>query len=483
MENAPAPNFIAFEHDPAVLDPAAAAAAVIHAWALEDLSSDEDMFAPAEPTMQFVKGHSVHGDVHAFAKAMTRFIQGGRMSAYDITRQVQAWAARCDDITHGIIHSIMLPTPRGFSLADRGESVVGTAAEPLKFLDIALRRAWELNPHGGAMNAGAPVPAESGGAGRQAAILKDFSAWFCRRFARVEAAREAKNQIETKCGQTQAGEHHIQTFKDWLEKLPEDLDDTLASTSHIEHFLASLSPLVPADLEDAYDPPRKTLTDEHAAEQNGAGFGSLTDCMTRMLVLERPVARAARTLDLDQHWVDFANRKLSKTDTTKAGRKKLIGAVEMGDTHLTEASSRALMAGYANSAASKVRLELGGRIDAVESSVGALSTQLRTVDSKMDSMKEELLQAVGKGSKGGKGADKGKHWQQRPQQQQQQQQRWSQQPQQQQQRWSQQPQQQPQAPQSSWQSTVPAPVAVLDQWEEAARVLGLRWTTSGAQLP
>jgi len=348
LEDAPAPNFIAFGHDPDVPDPAAAAAdaaaaAVIHAWALEELSSDEDMFAPAEPTMQFVKGHSVHGDVHAFAKAMTRIIQGGRMSSYDITRQVQAWAARCDDITHGIIQCIMQPTPRGFSLADRGESVVGTVAEPLKFLDIALRRAWELNPHGGAMNAGAPVPAESGGAGRQAAILKDFSAWFCRRFARVEAAREAKNQIETKCGQTQAGEHHIQTFKDWLEKLPEDLDDTLASTSHIEHFLASLSPLVPADLEDAYDPPRKTLTDEHAAEQNGAGFGSLTDCMARMLVLERPVARAARTLDLDQHWVDFANRKLSKADTTKAGRKKLMGAVEMAETHLTEASSRATL--------------------------------------------------------------------------------------------------------------------------------------------
>ena len=119
LENAPASNFIAFGHDPDVPDPAAAAA-VINAWALEDLFSDADMFAPAEPTMQFVKGHSVHGDMHAFAKTMTRFIQGGRMSAYDITRQVQAWAARCDDITHGIIQRVMLPTPQGFSLADRG---------------------------------------------------------------------------------------------------------------------------------------------------------------------------------------------------------------------------------------------------------------------------------------------------------------------------------------------------------------------------
>ena len=117
------------------------------------------------------------------------------------------------------------------------------------------------------------------------------------------------------------------------------------------------------------------------------------------------MARAARNLDLDQHWIDYAGRKLSRSDTTKAGRKKLMGAVEMGDTPLTEASSRALMAGYADSAASKVgaqlRSEFGGRIDAVESSVGALSTQLQTVDSKMDVMKNELLQAVRKGGKGG----------------------------------------------------------------------------------
>ena len=115
----------------------------------------------------------------------------------------------------------------------------------------------------------------------QVATLKDFSVWFCRRFARVEAAHEAKSQIEVKCGQTQAGEHYIQAFKDWLEKLPEDLDGTLAATTHIEHFLASLSPLVPSELEDSYDPPRKTLIDEHTTEHNGAGFDSLTDCMDR----------------------------------------------------------------------------------------------------------------------------------------------------------------------------------------------------------
>ena len=68
--------------------------------ALEDLSSDDDMFAPTEATAQFMKGHTVHCDVHAFSKAMTRHIQGGPMSSYDITRQVRAWASRCDDITH-----------------------------------------------------------------------------------------------------------------------------------------------------------------------------------------------------------------------------------------------------------------------------------------------------------------------------------------------------------------------------------------------
>ena len=396
---------------------------MINGCALEEASDDDDdIYAPPDTMAHFVKGHTVHGDVHASSKAMTRYIQGGRTSAYDITRQVQAWAVWCDDITHGIIQRIMLPVPQGFSLADKGESVVGAAAEPLWFLDVALRRAHELNPHGLGLNASDPVPAENRGARRQAATLKDFSVWFCRKFARVEAARGAKNQIEVKCGQTQAGEHHVQAFKDWMEKLPEDLDDTLAATTHIEHFLASLPPLAPSELGDPYDPPRKIMTEGHAAEHNGAGSDSLVDCMDRMLVLERPVARTARTLDLDQHWMDYANRKLSRADTTKAGRKKLMGAVEMGDTPLTKASSRVLMAGYAESAALKfgaqLRSDSGGRIDAVESSVGALPTQLRIVDSKMDVMKDELLQAVRKGIKGSKGGDKGKSWQQRPQQQQ-----------------------------------------------------------------
>ena len=184
---------------------------------------------------------------------------------------------------------------------------------------------------------------------------------------------------------------------------------SLAATTHITHFRASLSSLVPSDLEDPYDPPRKTLTDEHAAAEQGAGFATLTVAHDRLLVLERPVAHAARNLDLDPHWIDYAGRKLNMPDTTKAGRKKLVGAMEMGDTPLPVTSSRVLMTGYADSAASKVgaqlRTDFGGRINAVESSVGALSTQLQSLDLKMDSMKDELLQAV---RKGGKGDDKGK---------------------------------------------------------------------------
>ena len=48
---------------------------------------------------RFVEGHAVSGDVHAFSKAMLRYNQGDRMSAYELSRQVQAWTYWCDDIT------------------------------------------------------------------------------------------------------------------------------------------------------------------------------------------------------------------------------------------------------------------------------------------------------------------------------------------------------------------------------------------------
>ena len=80
MADTAQPGSVAFGHDPDASDPATAG---INACALEDLSDDNDMFASAETMALFVKGHAVHGDVHAFAKAMACYIRGGRMSAYD----------------------------------------------------------------------------------------------------------------------------------------------------------------------------------------------------------------------------------------------------------------------------------------------------------------------------------------------------------------------------------------------------------------
>ena len=80
-----------------------------------------------------------------------------------------------------------------------------------------------------------------------------------------------------------------------------------------------------------------------------------------------------RLLTLLQHWVDFAGRKTSAVPAKS--KKALVGLVEMVDAPLTQASSRALMAGYADSAANKqvadcakIRREFGGRIDVLETS-------------------------------------------------------------------------------------------------------------------
>ena len=81
----------------------------------------------------------------------------------------------------------------GFTLAGRGE---GPAAvnEPLKFVDVAMRRAHELDAMGMATDLG--IPAANGGVNKVDVTLQDFSLWFCRRFALIEAAREAKHMIE-----------------------------------------------------------------------------------------------------------------------------------------------------------------------------------------------------------------------------------------------------------------------------------------------
>jgi hypothetical protein len=123
------------------------------------------------------------------------------------------------------------------------------------------------------------------------------------------------------------------------------------------------------------------------------------------IVAERKVSTAGRKLGLQQHWIDFAGRK-----TSAKGRKGIVGSVEMADAALTQSSTRALMAGYADSAANKqaaeLRRELGARIEVLETGFSTFSTQLQSVDSKMERQHSELLQAVrskGKGGQGGKG--------------------------------------------------------------------------------
>ena len=65
------------------------------------------------------------------------------------------------------------------------------------------------------------------------------------------------------------------------------------------------------------------------------------------------------------------------------------------------------MAGYADSAANKQATEIirefGGRIDVLETGLNTFSTQLATVDSKMERQHSEILQAVKSNSKGSKG--------------------------------------------------------------------------------
>ena len=105
------------------------------------------------------------------------------------------------------------------------------------------------------------------------------------------------------------------------------------------------------------------------------------------------MAAAGRRLGLQQHWIDFDGRK-----TSAKGRKGIIGAIEMADAALTQSSARALMVGYADSAASKqsaeLRREFGARIETLETGLSTFSTQLQSVDTKIDRQHSELLQAL-----------------------------------------------------------------------------------------
>ena len=106
-------------------------------------------------------------------------------------------------------------------------------------------------------------------------MLTLFAEWFKRAFPRVEATREAKRQVEFDFGQTQALEHHNAEFNELLEKVPGN--NLLAQATHIDHCLSSLSEALPAELAEKCNTPRQTVEDEHAAEDNGAGYATLQE--------------------------------------------------------------------------------------------------------------------------------------------------------------------------------------------------------------
>ena len=142
--------------------------------------------------------------------------------------------------------------------------------------------------------------------------------------------------------------------------------------TYLDHYLASLSEALPAELAE-YDTPRKTVEDAHATLDHGRGYATLTLVQAAAIAAERMVAAASRKLGLQQHWIDFDGQKTSAKD-----RKGIIDSVEMADAALTQSSARALMAGYADSAANKqaaeLRKEFGSRIDTLESGFNTFST-------------------------------------------------------------------------------------------------------------
>ena len=199
---------------------------------------------------------------------------------------------------------------------------------------------------------------------QQAALIL-FDQWFKRAFPRVEALREAKRLVEYDFGQTQALEHHNAEFNKLLDKLPNGSAVLSGQPTHIDHYLSSLSEHLPAELAANYDTPRESVEDEHAAEDNGVGHASLLEVQAAAIAAERKISAAGRKLNLPQHWIDFAGRK-----TSLKGKKGVISSIEMADAALTQSSARSLMAGYADSAASKqaaeLRREFGARIETLE---------------------------------------------------------------------------------------------------------------------
>ena len=310
-------NDLGEPYDPAAAEaappPAPLIAAAVHDCFGDSASSDDD--EPMDDDLSFVKGSATHGDVHDFAYKMLSLIRGGRKASYRLQDQLQAWAARCDKTTDRAVQTAITT---GFALAAGGGGLV---AGRRYFTDADAALAAD------AVLYAAGLPAV------QQATLTLFAEWFKRTFSRVEAVREAKRQVEFDFGQTQALEHHNAEFNELLEKLPGN--NLLAEPTHIDHYLSSLSEHLPAELAAKYDTPRKTVEDEHAAEDDGRGYATLQEVQAAALAAERKVSAAGRKLGLQQHWIDFAGRK-----TSAKGRKGLVASIEMAGAALTQASAR-----------------------------------------------------------------------------------------------------------------------------------------------
>ena len=136
----------------------------------------------------------------------------------------------------------------------------------------------------------------------QQATLTLFAEWFKRNFYRVEATREANRQVVYVFGQTQALEHHNAEFNELLEKLPQPaIGNLLATATDIDHYLSSLSELLPAELTADYETPRKTVKDEHATihrvEADGSESGgaiSIITCNHHSLLVSEVSVKALR---------------------------------------------------------------------------------------------------------------------------------------------------------------------------------------------
>ena len=137
----------------------------------------------------------------------------------------------------------------------------------------------------------------------QQATLTLFADWFKATFPRVEAVREVKRQVEFDFGQTQSLEHHNADFNELLEKLPTGAQ-LLGQPTHIDHYLASLSEALPAELAE-YDTPRKTVEDAHATIDHGHGYATLTLVQAAAIEAEKMVAAAGRKLGQQQPWLSI----------------------------------------------------------------------------------------------------------------------------------------------------------------------------------